>query len=88
MPEEFLTKVIGSGQTIRLSSLEVVWGPSDNDIDMCGTLSSFLGAFQGLEDLFASLPGPVETLELWRSIIHHKFNPYQIRLSSKDSEPR
>ncbi|KAH9204561.1 hypothetical protein DL95DRAFT_529207 [Leptodontidium sp. 2 PMI_412] len=70
--EEFLTEVIGSGQTIRLSSLEVVWGPSDHDIDMCATLSSFLGAFQGLKDLFVSLPGPVDTLELWRSIIHHK----------------
>ncbi|KAG9229520.1 hypothetical protein BJ875DRAFT_474606 [Amylocarpus encephaloides] len=70
--EEFLTEVIGSGQTIRLSSLEVVWGPSDNDIDMCGTLSRFLGAFQGLKDLFVSLPGPVETMVLWRSILHHK----------------
>ncbi|KAL5322929.1 hypothetical protein ACEPPN_010909 [Leptodophora sp. 'Broadleaf-Isolate-01'] len=42
--EEFLTAVIDSGQTIRLSSLEVVCGLSDNDIDMCGTLSMFLGA--------------------------------------------
>jgi len=39
---------------------------------MCATLQSFLGAFQGLKDLFVSLPGPVETLELWRSIIHHE----------------
>ena len=30
--EEFLTEVIGSSQTIRLSSLEVVWGPFDHDI--------------------------------------------------------
>ncbi|KAH6667672.1 hypothetical protein B0J14DRAFT_169359 [Halenospora varia] len=39
---------------------------------MCGTLSVFLGAFQGLKDLFVSLPGPVETLEFWRTIAHHK----------------
>jgi hypothetical protein len=70
--EEFLTAVIDSSQTIRLSSLEVVCGPSDHDIDMCGTLSMFLGASQGLKDLFVSLPGPVETLEFWRTIAHHK----------------
>ncbi|KAH6667391.1 hypothetical protein B0J14DRAFT_602141 [Halenospora varia] len=70
--EEFLTAVIDSGQTIRLSSLEVVCSPSDIDIDMCGTLSMFLGAFQGLKNLFVSLPRPVETLDFWRTITQHK----------------
>ena len=43
--EEFLNAVIDLGQTIRLSLLEVACGPSDNDVDMCGTLSTFLKAF-------------------------------------------
>ena len=43
--EEFLNAVIDSGQTIQLSLLEVACDPSDNDVDMCGTLSTFLKAF-------------------------------------------
>ena len=90
--EEFLTEVIGSGQTIKLSSLEVVWGPSDHDLEMCATLQSFLGAFQGLKDLFVSLPGPVETLELWRSMIHHestltRFVCHQRTVNLDDNSP-
>jgi hypothetical protein len=42
--EEFLTAVIDSRQTIRLSSLEVACGLSD-DVDMCGTLSTFLKTY-------------------------------------------
>jgi len=70
--EEFLNAVIDSGQTIRLSLLEVACGPSDNDVNMCGTLSTFLKAFQGLRDLFITLPRPVPTLDLWRTMAHHK----------------
>jgi hypothetical protein len=54
--------VIDSSQTIRLSSLEVVLGPSDHDIDMCGTLLR----------IYLSVSRPVETLEFWRNITHHK----------------
>ena len=39
---------------------------------MCGTLSMFLKAFQGLKDLFVTLPGPVQTLDFWRTIAYHK----------------
>jgi hypothetical protein len=69
--EEFLTAVIDSGRTIRLSSLEVACGLSD-DVDMCGTLSTFLKTCQGLRDLFTTLPGLVPTLDLWRTIGHHQ----------------
>jgi hypothetical protein len=61
-----------SAQTIRLSSLEVTCGPADDDVDMCGTLSAFLRALQGLRDLFIALLGPAPTLDLWRTIARHK----------------
>jgi hypothetical protein len=70
--EEFLNAVIDLGQTIRLSLLKVACGLSGNDFDMCGTLSTFLKAFQGLRDLFITLPKPVPTLDLWRTIAYHK----------------
>ena len=54
------------------SSLEVAYGPSDNDVDLCGTLSTFLKTFQGLRGLFITLPGLVPILDLWRTIAHHK----------------
>jgi hypothetical protein len=90
--EEFLTEFIGSGHTIRLSSLEVVCGPSDVEYDMCDTLSMFLDAFQGLKDLFVSLPGPVETLEFWRRIAYHKstltrFVYHQRTVDTDDTSP-
>ena len=54
------------------SSLEVAYGPSDNDVDLCGTLSTFLKTFHGLRDLFITLLAPAPTLDLRRSMAHRK----------------
>lgn len=70
--EEFLNAVIDSGQTIRLSSLEVTCGLDDNDVALCGALLALLKSFQGLKDLFITLPAPVPTLDVRRSMTHHK----------------
>ncbi|KAH8679710.1 hypothetical protein BGZ60DRAFT_235687 [Tricladium varicosporioides] len=70
--EEFLNAVIDSGQTIRLSSLEVACGPYDNEVAICGALSTLLKSFQGLRDLFITHPAPVPALGLRRAMAHHK----------------
>ncbi|KAH8650229.1 hypothetical protein BGZ60DRAFT_569554 [Tricladium varicosporioides] len=70
--EEFLNAVIDSGQTIQLSSLEVACGLYDDDVALCAALSTLIKSFQGLRDLFITLPAPVPTLGLRRSMAHHK----------------
>ena len=39
---------------------------------MYGTISTFLKAFQGVRDLFITLPRLVLTLDLWHTIAYHK----------------
>lgn len=69
--EEFLTAIVDSGRRIRLSSLEVVSSLSAGGFDSWEFLSRFLGAFQGLKDLFLTLNGPVEPWEFCRAVAHH-----------------
>ena len=68
--EDFLRGVIELGQPIRLISLEVLG--SKYDFDISEAISTFLGAFEGLESLYVVHTEPAYTIEFWRSIIHHK----------------
>jgi hypothetical protein len=70
--EEFLIRVIDSGQTVRLTSLEFQADIEEEHRDISDTVSTFLEAFEGLEEFFFSDPGPSWTMALWRSMLHHK----------------
>lgn len=66
--EDFLAAAVAGGQIIGLSSLEIVYGPSDDEYYMLQILSDSLNSLKGLRDLFISLPGPDVTLNFWRAV--------------------
>jgi len=67
--DDFIKGAIELGQAIRLISLEVQAG---FDFDMLDALSTFLGAFGGLENLYVAHGAPTDTIAFWRSILNHK----------------
>jgi hypothetical protein len=69
---DFLRGIIEGGQAIRLVSLEVQDGVNDDDDDMSEAISTFLGVFEGLENLYVAHFGPADTIAFWRSMLHHK----------------
>jgi hypothetical protein len=66
--EGFLAAAVAAGQIIGLSSLEIVYGPSDDEYAMLQILSKSLEGLRGLRDLFISLPGPDATLNFWHAV--------------------
>jgi hypothetical protein len=65
--EDFLRAISASGQTLKLLTLEYNSSLKD-DIDICSALEDILGIATNVTDLFLSLPGPCETLDLWRTL--------------------
>lgn len=66
--EDFLSAAVAAGQSIGLSSLEIVYGPSDDEYDMLHILFQSLKNLKGIRDLFISLPGPDATLDFWHAV--------------------
>lgn len=60
--EDFLRGVNELGQPIKLISLEVLAG-SEYAFDICEALSTFLGAFEGLENLYVAQLGRTQSIE-------------------------
>ncbi|KAL2782415.1 hypothetical protein BJX66DRAFT_320797 [Aspergillus keveii] len=69
----FLQEVIGTRQTIRLTSLTLEPSPvldyADEEVE---TICVFLTAFTGLRDLCLSTNEEHGTLEIWRAVANHK----------------
>jgi hypothetical protein len=68
---DFLRGVIKLGQAVRLISLEVQ-ADIDDGFDIPDAISTFLGAFEGLENLYVAHDAPTDTIAFWRSILNHK----------------
>jgi hypothetical protein len=68
---DFLRGAIELGEAIRLISLEVQ-ANINHDFDIPGAISTFLRAFEGLENLYIAYTGPTDTIALWRSMLKHK----------------
>jgi hypothetical protein len=69
--EDFLRGVVELGEAIRLVSLEVQAG-INHDFDIAGAISTLLGAFEGLENLYVAHTGPTDTIAFWHSMLKHK----------------
>ncbi|KAK3896511.1 AAA family ATPase, partial [Staphylotrichum tortipilum] len=71
---EFLTRVAEAGLPVRLKTFEICdRDGQDPDSGLGHTvIGDFLGAFEGLEELFISHHGPEHVLELWRRVAHHR----------------
>jgi hypothetical protein len=65
--EDFLRVITESGQTLKLLSLEY-HSSLKEELDVCRTLEDIFVKTTDLTDLFLSIPGPTETLELWRKL--------------------
>jgi hypothetical protein len=71
--EEFLRRVIASGSTLRLLSLECACD-SMEDVDAYRALEGIFGIAPDLTDLFLSLPGPTDTLDIWRALANTRLH--------------
>lgn len=89
--DKLLASVTELGLPIRLRKLEIYdcnnapggWGHE--------TLGDFVGAFDGLEELFITEPGPEYTLELWDRVTRHQATlrkfVYHQRMVDLDDSP-
>ncbi|RYP74318.1 hypothetical protein DL770_007628 [Monosporascus sp. CRB-9-2] len=68
----FFEHVLEQNYSIKLRTLEI----QDSDSASQGfgqfVLRDFLDAFEGLEELFISEPGPLDSVELWNHAAHHR----------------
>jgi len=68
---DFLRGVIELGQIINLILLEVQTGISD-DFDIPKIILTFLGVFEGLENLYVTYVGLIDTIVFWRLMLYHR----------------
>jgi hypothetical protein len=69
--EDFLRVITESGQMLKLLSLEY-HSNLNEELDVCSTLGNIFDITPDLTDLFLSIPGPTETLDLWRKLADNK----------------
>jgi hypothetical protein len=91
--DDFLANVTGLGLSIRLKKFEVC----DRDHESPGlsheNLEDFIGAFDGLEELFVTEPGPENALGFWKQVTCHqatlkKFAHHQMTVEPDEQFPR
>lgn len=67
-----LDKAVQLGLPIGLKTLELRVKPGKLDSNSDEVLSKFLTAFNGLEELYVCLQGPLPTNLLWAGVINHR----------------
>ncbi|KAI7975372.1 hypothetical protein EIK77_000129 [Talaromyces pinophilus] len=71
--ESFLENILLSQQQLRLESLEIQSNDEyDDSWNETRTISNFVGAFDGLKELFIAISGPTASQEILQSILQHK----------------
>ena len=90
---ELLNAIVVAAQPLQLRSFELVndleSGSNQGDMDRTATISSFLTAFAGLEDLALLLPGPIDWARLSRAVSHHSATLKRtVTHESQESEER
>ncbi|KAK3897012.1 f-box-like domain-containing protein [Staphylotrichum tortipilum] len=71
---EFLKRVAESGLPMQLKAFQICDRDGQDPDNGLGhtVIGDFLGAFEGLEELFISHHGAEHALELWRHVAHHR----------------
>jgi hypothetical protein len=90
--DDFLANVTELGISIRLKKLEVCGDQGSLGLSR-ENLEDFIGAFDGLEELFVTESGPENTLGLWKQVARHqatlkKFAHHQMTVEVDDQFSR
>lgn len=71
--EHATTSSASSQQKVHLKSLEIQFGSDyNNSFGEVQIITTFLGSFEGLEELFISTGESRDTLDVWYSLARHK----------------
>lgn len=70
--DSFLKHAVGLHLPIGLKTLEITAKPGLLSCDADEVLSRFLEAFDGLEELYVGIEGPLLSNELWPGVIAHR----------------
>jgi hypothetical protein len=68
----FLARLQSSGTPLRIKILEIQHQTNFYKPKADATLSSFIGSFEGLEELFLFTDTPSDNIRMWSSVLRHK----------------
>jgi hypothetical protein len=89
--EALLELLTCSTKPMRLKSLEIQSSHQDDAWDEYNTLIAFIQTFQGLEELAVYTTAPLESIDLWQAMLHHRttlrrFVQHQRSLNLREEE--
>lgn len=87
--DTFLEGAVRQGLPIGLKTLEIQAEPGPLSSGADEVLSSFLAAFEGLEELYVGLQGPLPANLLWPGVINHRatLKRFMHHLRTLDHDP-
>ncbi|KAK7755480.1 hypothetical protein SLS62_002410 [Diatrype stigma] len=69
--DHFLKGILERKGPINLKTLEIQYDDEGMGLEEY-VIGSFLDAFEGLEELFVSMPGPHDSIRFWNHLAHHR----------------
>jgi hypothetical protein len=94
---DLLKAIVSSGRTLMLRSFEPVIDSGHDEVEIhADTITGFLEAFKGLEDLFLMFAEPIRWKKSWRpsiqdivsEVLHHPFISNIRESSSRIPSPK